>query len=150
MHDVVPPTHVTLTNSPNRLKVNIMSVGRRVRVLLLVGLALAAPRAPAEEPEFQIVGTVEQKTLSLSILPRPGYRLGAETPVLVRLDGTGVELPRKLFRRQDAVDPRAEAPRFEVPFHAAATGARIDAELMFYICKAARCRPVVTRYGTNL
>jgi hypothetical protein len=117
----------------------------------LVALAIAAPPARAEEPEFQIVGTVERQTLSLSILPRPGYRLGADTPVLVRLDGSGVELPRKLYRRQDAVDPRAEAPRFEVPFRATATsGARIDAELTFYICKAARCRPVVTRYGTNL
>ncbi|HEX6838673.1 MAG TPA: hypothetical protein VF334_18980 [Polyangia bacterium] len=127
-----------------------MSAGRRVRVVVLLGLALAAPSARADEPEFQIVGTVDKATLSLSILPRPGYRLGADTPVLVRLDGSGVELPRKLFRRQDAVDPRAEAPRFEVPFHATATGARIEAELTFYVCKAARCRPVVTRYGTNL
>lgn len=127
-----------------------MSARQVVRAILLLGLLLVAPSPRAEEPEFQIVGTVEPKTLSLSILPRPGYRLGADTPVLVRLDGTAVELPRKLFRRQDAVDPRAEAPRFEVPFHATATGARIDAELTFYICKAARCRPVVTRYGTNL
>jgi hypothetical protein len=127
-----------------------MSDRRCVEVVLLLGLALAAPSARAEEPEFQIVGTVDQKTLSLSILPRPGYRLGADTPVLVRLDGTGVELPRRLYRRQDAVDPRAEAPRFEIAYRAATGGARIDAELTFYICKAARCRPVVTRYGTSL
>ena len=124
----------------------------RLGAALVAGLALVvvgAPRTHAEEPEFQIVGTVEQKTLSLSILPRPGYRLGADTPVLVRLDGTGVELPRKLYRRQDAVDPRAEAPRFEVPFRAATTGARIDAELTFYICTASRCRPVVTHYSVT-
>jgi hypothetical protein len=121
-------------------------------VAVVVALALAAPPAPAEEPEFQIVGTVEHQTLSLTILPRAGYRLGADTPVLVRLDGAGVDLPRKLYRREDAVDPRAEAPRFEVAFRRApATAtARIDAELTFYVCKAARCRPVVTRYGTNL
>ncbi|HXU74416.1 MAG TPA: hypothetical protein VN947_34215 [Polyangia bacterium] len=115
-----------------------------------LGLALVASSVRAEEPEFQIVGTVEQQTLSLSILPRPGFRLGAETPVLVSLQGTHVELPRKLYRRADAVDPRAEAPRFEVPFRAPTANARIDAELTFYICQAARCRPVVTRYGTNL
>ena len=126
-----------------------MSGRRGVEVAVLIGLALATPSTRAEEPEFQIVGTVEPKTLSLSILPRPGYRLGAETPVLVRVDGTGVELPRKLYRRQDAVDPRAEAPRFEIPYRAT-SAARIDAELTFYICKAARCRPVVTRYGTSL
>jgi hypothetical protein len=127
-------------------------LGRRcLLAALVVALAIAAPVTRAEEPEFQIVGTVEHQTLSLTILPRPGYRLGAETPVLVRLDGAGIELGRKLLRREDAVDPRAEAPRFEVVFRRAATAAaRIDAELTFYVCKAARCRPVVTRYGTSL
>lgn len=113
-------------------------------------IAPGSRRARAEEPEFQIVGTVERQTLSLSILPRPGFRLGADTPVLVHLEGSNVELPRTLYRRADAVDPRAEAPRFEVPFRAATANAHIDAELTFYICKAARCRPVVTRYGTSL
>jgi hypothetical protein len=129
----------------------------RATLMAVLVAALLGLRAGAEEPEFQIVGTVERQTLSLSLLPRPGFRLGADTPVLVRLEGTNVELPRKLYRRADAVDPRAEAPRFEVPFRpVAATGAssgaaqHIDAELTFYICKAARCRPVVTRYGTNL
>jgi hypothetical protein len=110
----------------------------------------AAPPASPDEPAFQIVGTVDHQTLSLSILPRPGFRLGADTPVQLRLDGSGVELPRRLYRREDAVDPRAEAPRFEIPFRGASAGARIDAELTFYVCRAARCRAVVTRYGTNL
>jgi hypothetical protein len=70
--------------------------------------------------------------------------------VLVRVEGSGVELSRKLYRRQDAVDPRAEAPRFEIAFARATPGARIEAELTFYICKAARCRPIVARYGTSL
>ncbi len=118
--------------------------------IVVCALLFGAASLPAEEPEFQIVGTVERQTLSLSILPRPGFHLGADTPVLVRLAGSGVELPRKLYRRADAVDPRAEAPRFEVPFRTATAGARIDADLTFYICKAARCRPVETRYGTNL
>ena len=116
--------------------------------LLLLGADRPAVRA--EEPEFQVVGTVERQTLSLSILPRPGYRLGADTPVLVRLSGTGVELPRTLYRRADAVDPRAEAPRFEVPFRSPTAGAHIDADLTFYVCRAARCRAVETRYGTSL
>ncbi len=121
-----------------------------LRLLTIVAsVAFLAP-ARSEEPDFQIVGTVEHQTLSLSILPRAGYRLGADTPVVVRLTGTGLELPRQLYRREDAVDPRAEAPRFEVAFRAATPGARIDAELTFYICKAARCHPVVTRYGTSL
>lgn len=129
-----------------------MSGCHGVRVALLFGLALATPSTRAEEPEFQIVGTVDAHTLSLSILPRPGYRLGAATPVLVRVDGTGVDLPRTLYRRQDAVDPRAEAPRFEIAWRPtpSTAAAHIDAELTFYICKAARCRPVVTRYQAAL
>lgn len=157
MHDVMPPTSLTLTNPPKQSKLNAMSVARRINLKVLAvlpfvaALALLSSPTRAEEPEFQLVGTVGGKALSLSILPRPGYRLGAATPVIVRLEGTGVELPRKLYRRQDAVDPRAEAPRFEVPFRITATsGARIDAHLTFYICKAARCRPVETTYGTSL
>jgi hypothetical protein len=122
----------------------------RIVVSGLVATAVAAPIAGADEPEFEIVGKVERSALSLSILPRPGYRLLTDAPVLVRLDATAVELPRRQYRREDAVDPRAEAPRFEIAYRAAVTGARIDAELTFYICKRARCRPVVTRYGTNL
>jgi hypothetical protein len=120
------------------------------RLLALVAVLAIPDVAAAEEPEFSVVGTVERGVLSLSILPRPGYRLLAEAPVLVRLSGTGVELVRRLYRREDAVDPRAEAPRFEIPFRAPAAGAHVDAELTFYICRAARCRPIVTRYGTNL
>ena len=149
MHDVIPPTSLTLTNLSNHPKLKTMSAHRALGAAVALALAIAAPATRAEEPEYQLVGTVDGKTLSLSILPRPGYRLGAETPVLVRVDGTGVDLPRKLFRRPDAVDPRAEAPRFEVPFRAPSAGARIDAELTFYICKSSRCRPVVTRYSAT-
>ena len=152
MHDVIPPTSLTLTNLSNHPKLKTMSAHRALGAAVALALAIAAPATRAEEPEYQLVGTVDGKTLSLSILPRPGYRLGAETPVLVRVDGTGVDLPRKLFRRPDAVDPRAEAPRFEIAYRPtpSTSAAHIDAELTFYICKAARCRPVVTRYGTNL
>jgi len=117
----------------------------------MVVLLLSASSATlGEEPEFQLVGSVEPKAVSLSILPRPGYRLHADAPVVVRLDGSAVELPRKLYRREDAVDPRAEAPRFEIAYRKTGAGAQLDAELTFYICKAALCRPVVTRYGTSL
>jgi len=116
---------------------------------LAVALTWLAP-VRAEEPEFMLVGTVEHGALSLSILPRPGYRLLADAPVLVRLDGSGVELPRRLYRREDAVDPRAEAPRFEIPFRQSGEKAQIRAELTFYICKGARCRPVQEHYVTSL
>ncbi|MDB4964507.1 MAG: hypothetical protein JWN44_196 [Myxococcales bacterium] len=121
------------------------------RAALLAALfAFSSAPARAEEPEFEVVGKIERAALSLSILPRPGYRILGDAPVVVRLDGSHVDLPRRLYRREDAVDPHAEAPRFEIALKNPAGGARIDAELTFYICRAARCRPVTTRYGTNL
>jgi hypothetical protein len=150
MHGVVSPTHITLTNRPNNSKLKGMSHVRRLLAPTALLLAFVATPARAEEPEFQVVGTVEAKLVSLSILPRPGYRLHADAPVVVRLDGSAVELPRKLYRREDAVDPRAEAPRFEIAYRKTGAGARLDAEITFYICKATLCRPVVTRYGTSL
>jgi hypothetical protein len=131
------------------------TIAAATTLIAALALTVAAPSLHADEPEFQIVGTVEHSTLSLTILPRPGFRLGADTPVLVRVDGIAIEVPRKLYRREDAVDPRAEAPRFEIVFRRppptlSAPNPRINAELTFYVCKAARCRPVITRYGTSL
>ncbi len=151
MHVVVLPTMITLTNSPNQPKLKRMSRARTLGTLLAAAVAFASPSTRAEEPEYQLVGSVEPKLVSLSILPRPGYRLSTEAPLVVRLDGDGVTLPRKLYRREDAVDPRAEAPRFEIAFRkTAAASARLDAELIFYVCQAARCRPVVTRWSSPL
>jgi hypothetical protein len=110
----------------------------------------------ADEPEFDVmVGAMpesqpgERATVSLSILPRAGFRLLADGPLLVRLAGERVTPERALLRRDDAVDPRAEAPRFELPFRrvrvpagSGAGAATLTATLTFYICRGERCRPV--------
>lgn len=126
----------------------------RLMTALLAGvLAVAAPAAAADDPGYEVVLTVGRTappTVSLSILPHAGYHLLADGPLYVRLHGDGVTLPRALLRREDAVDPRAEAPRFELPFHRDRAGAHLDADLVFYICAGARCRPVERSYGTSL
>jgi hypothetical protein len=82
---------------------------------------------------------------SLSLVPRAGHRLLADGPVLVRVGGENVAPQRALYRRDDAVDPRADVPRFELAITAANRGpAHLDAHCTFYLCKAARCRPVET------
>jgi hypothetical protein len=141
----------SLTN--DRKLAKHMAMFRAFASIALVAI-FSAP-VTAEEPEFEVVGRVERAaperpSLSLSILPRPGYRLLAGAPVLVHLAASGVDLPRTLYRREDAVDPRAEAPRFDIALAHVTPAARVDAELTFYICRAARCRPVTTRYGTSL
>jgi hypothetical protein len=122
---------------------------------MAVALVAAAP-ARSEARGYEVVLNVvrgaagEATAVSLSILPHAGYHLFADGPLLVRLRGQGVTLARSLYRREDAVDPRAEAPRFELPFRRDRAGARLDADLVFYICAGARCRPVERSYGTSL
>jgi hypothetical protein len=145
-----------LTNHPIPSKFNDMSWCHRIAVIL-VTVALAALPARAEDPGYEVVMTVgrtaagEPPTVSLSILPHAGYHLYADGPLLVRLRGEGVTPARPLYHREDAVDPGAEAPRFELPLHRDRAGAaRLDAALTFYICRGARCRPVERSYGTSL
>ena len=116
-------------------------------LLLATGLVSAAP-----DPGFDVVvGTLpdakpgERATVSLSILPRPGFRLLVDGPLTVRVTGEGVTPERPLYRREDAVDPRAEAPRFELAFRRPrppAHEATLNATLTFYLCRGERCRPV--------
>jgi hypothetical protein len=113
---------------------------------------MLAGAAHADEGGFELVRAAappiragRPAALSLSIVPASGYRLLADGPVLVRLSATGMRLGRALYRREDAVDPRAEVPRFELAVTAEGAGpARLRAALTFYLCRAARCRPVET------
>jgi hypothetical protein len=125
---------------------------RAAAFLLVLGISPGAVTV-AEEPEFDVVvGTMPEGkpgargTVSLSILPRAGFRLLADGPLTVRLSGERVIPERTLLRREDAVDPRAEAPRFELPFRRPpppSTGpGTLTATLTFYVCKGERCRPV--------
>src|SRR5262245_10472978 len=124
--------------------------GAAIVVFLMTSIATVAF---ADEPEFDVVvgGMPDSKpgeraTVSLSILPRAGFRLLADGPLLVRLQGERVTPERTLYRRDDAVDPRAEAPRFELAFRRprapAKEPATLTATLTFYLCRGERCRPV--------
>jgi hypothetical protein len=115
---------------------------------LLIAMLLAA--APDDGYELvrgaaPAVHANAKAAVSLSIVPRGGHRLSSEAPVLVRLEGDGVRPVRAILYREDAVDPRADVPRFELAFTAARAGnARLTAHCIFYLCKAAQCRPVET------
>jgi hypothetical protein len=122
-------------------------------VFLLLFLLLAGPRAgSSSEASFEIIKSSaptvrvgKRAEVSLSVLPRAGHRLLGSGPVLVRVHGDNVVPARPLLRREDAVDPRAEAPRFELSFTPVQPGAeRLFAECTFWLCREARCRPVTT------
>jgi hypothetical protein len=89
------------------------------------------------------VAVGQRGSVSLTLLPRAGNRLLDDGPVLVRASGDGLAVERALYRREDAVDPRAEAPRFELAFRAVHPGrAELHARCTLWICRAQRCRPV--------
>jgi hypothetical protein len=118
-----------------------------VVVALLCGLAHAADDQGYElvQAPPASIKAGKKATLSLTVLPHGGYRLLADGPVELRLTGEGVKLPRPALHREDVVDARAEAPRFELPLVAERPGpAAVSAECTFYLCREARCRPVTT------
>lgn len=87
--------------------------------------------------------TVGQKgAVSLTLLPHSGARLDGDAPVVIRLTADGARLPRALYQREDAVDPRAEAPRFELALSPERADWKLTAHVIAWVCRGSRCRPV--------
>jgi hypothetical protein len=97
-----------------------------------------APSSPAEvKPNKKVV-------LSLTVLPHAGNRLLADGPVELRVSARNARALKPALHREDAVDPRAEAPRFELPIAVESIAAEVSVDCVFYLCAGARCRPVTT------
>jgi len=79
--------------------------------------------------------------LVLTIVPAKGSHVHPAAPLKIALSGTpGLKLSKEQLGHADAVDPKAEGPRFEVPFTAAAAGAQeARARLDFFICSETWC-----------
>lgn len=81
--------------------------------------------------------------VSISVVPAPGLRLLAEGPLLVELEGRALDPARRRLTRQDAVDPRAESPRFELELRPHRDGSPLlIAKLIAWVCRGQRCRPI--------
>jgi hypothetical protein len=131
---------------------------RPVRSAVALALLVLAAAAPAEEPEFDLIRGAAPKiaagkpaALSISIAPRPAFRLLKDAPIELRASADGMSLPRPALSREGAVDPLADVPRFEVPVIGGRPGpAHVRIELTFYLCRAARCRPVKAEASWDL
>ncbi len=122
-------------------------------VAVLAVLLLAAPAAAeGVSPEFTLVpgdpvdaAVGAQASASLTVSPAAGYSLHKGAGVTVRLSlepAQGVKLPRRRLSRDDAADPRADAPRFDLPFVGEASGAyTLRADVRFWVCGKRTCRP---------
>jgi hypothetical protein len=109
---------------------------RTLTLLLVAGGAHADEQLVALHVSQQAAEHHGHSTISLVVAPAPGMRLLDEGPLTLELTGESV----RNLRRKDAVDPRAETPRFEVPLGKTETTLR--AHLLAWVCKGERCRPV--------
>jgi hypothetical protein len=84
----------------------------------------------------------EKGKLVVVIRPRtPIWHVHPQAPLKVRFEASPtVKLERAELGRRDALDPKAEEPRFETTFVAAAAGAvAATANVDFFICSDAAC-----------
>lgn len=123
-------------------------------ILAVLALSIAV-RAQAQDPgaaaakSYRITtqgSTAEVKaggqgTVVLAIEPIEKVHVHPQAPLKITLEATpGLTLSKTQLGHQDAVDPKAEAPRFEVPFTAAAAGKQeAKAKLDFFICSDQWC-----------
>jgi hypothetical protein len=82
-----------------------------------------------------------QGKLVLAIVPARGTHVHPQAPLKITLAGSpGLKLAKDRLGHADAVDPKAEGPRFEVPFTALAAGAQeARAKVEFFICSDQWC-----------
>lgn len=121
---------------------------------LVLALALGAGARAADAGadaarSYQLVtdGTTRQVAaggqgkLVVAIVPVKGTHVHPEAPLKITLGGSaGLKLAKAQLGHADAVDPRADGPRFEVPFTALAAGAQeARAKVEFFICSDQWC-----------
>ena len=78
--------------------------------------------------------------LVLAIVPGPGIHVHPQAPLKIALEGKGLAFAKPTLGHADAVDPKAEGPRFEVPFTAIEAGAgEARARAEFFVCSDRYC-----------
>ena len=120
----------------------------------LLALGLAAPAGAADAQGDPSKGYAietgastaslrkgEQGRVVLVLEARNGWHVDPRTPLKIDLSApAGLRLQKTQLRKKDAVDPKAESPRFEAPFTAEAPGAHeVRAKLDFFVCSADAC-----------
>jgi hypothetical protein len=83
----------------------------------------------------------QQGKLVLVIQAKGAWHVDPRTPLKVDLVApAGLQLERSRLGKKDVVDPKAESPRLEAPFTAAAAGQHdVRAKLDFFVCSAEAC-----------
>ncbi|MEO6954071.1 MAG: hypothetical protein ABI321_19870 [Polyangia bacterium] len=115
--------------------------------VVLASLILSLP-ALADEPLValrvtRVADHGKAAMFSIVVAPAPGLHLLDDGPLVLDIDGAGIDPSTRSLGRKDAVDPRAETPRFEIDVrpHRDATPT-LHAHLLAWLCRGTRCRPV--------
>ncbi len=125
-----------------------------IRALAAALSVLLAPPAHAADPGAEAARSYRLDTagsttavkpggqgkLVLAIVPIAKVHVHPQAPLKVTLESAGLALAKTSLGHQDAVDPKAEGPRFEVPFVAQQKGRQdAKAKLDFFICSDQWC-----------
>lgn len=97
-------------------------------------------RIETEGTTREVAGGASGK-VAIAIVPLPGTHVHPQAPLKIALEATpGLSLAKTVLGHRDALDPRAEGPRFEVSFGAIARGKQeVRARLDFFICSDQWC-----------
>ncbi len=127
------------------------------RIALALAAALAGSTASAAPPpeenpgadayavetsgSSKAVALGKQGKLALAIVPKAPWHVDPRAPLSIKLEApAGLRLAKAQLGRKDALEPKAEVPRFEVPFTAAAAGTQeAKAQLKFFLCRDTIC-----------
>lgn len=125
-----------------------------IRIALAALALAAAPLARGDDPaaeaarsyRIETAGTTTEVkaggkgSLVLTIVPVGKVHVHPQAPLKITLASKGLSLEKTSLGHKDAVDPKAEGPRFEVPFVAGAAGKHdATAKLDFFICSDQWC-----------
>ena len=117
-------------------------------VLMLLSRVAWAEASPEDLVSVRVThdGPLERgrsSPVSIVVTPAAGLTLLEEGPLVLEVVGTGVEPQKKSLRRSDAVDSRAQMPRFELAVKPHKEGAaQLAVALTAWLCRVRRCRPV--------
>jgi hypothetical protein len=115
---------------------------------LALAAVLAAPEADAAKT-YRIAtdGSTAQLAVGatgkvvLAIEPLGNVHVHPQAPLKITVESSkGLRVEKAQLGRKDAVDPKAEAPRFEVPFSAVEAGKQeARAKVDFFVCSDQWC-----------
>jgi len=126
-----------------------------IRLALALAALLAVPATNAQAPAdtgadgyaveasgpHQPLRVGEKGKLLLAIRAKAPWHVDPRAPLTIKLEmPAGLTVEKAQLSRKDAVDAKAEVPRFEVPVTAAAMGKQeAKAHLKFFLCRDTIC-----------